>query len=185
LIGRLELERAGRAGHASGIGGRSLCRRARAGAACFGRRAAVRRGDGAKNGSCFGSEKASQPPGRSQQGPCRVSESVGRLSRVGYGLPLASCAASMSRSSFSASATNRGDACGSASASPSQRQAPESHSEYNGRSGRPRRVSRYRGCRARCSGRQLKCGRDRSVGRIIRSANVSGRARKSRRRECT
>jgi hypothetical protein len=175
VIGRLQLERAGRAGHASEIGGRSLCRRARAGAACFGRRVAVRRGDGAKNGSCL-AVKASEPPGRSQQGPCRLSESAGRLSRVGCGLPLASCAASMLRPSFSPCATNRGDACGCASASPFQRQTLETHAEDHGRIARPRRVSRYRGCRARYSERQPKCGHGRSVGRITRSATVSGRA---------
>jgi hypothetical protein len=120
LIGRLELERAGRAGHASAIGGRSLCRRARAGAARFGRRAAVRRGDGAKNGSHL-AVKASQPPGRSQQGPCRLFESACRLSGVGCGLPLADCAASMLRPFFSPCATNRDDGCGCASASLFQR----------------------------------------------------------------
>jgi hypothetical protein len=174
LIGRLELERAGRAGHASGIGGRSLCRRARACAACFGRRAAVRRGDGAKNGLCL-AVKASQPPGRSQQGTCRVSESVGSWSRVGCGLPLTACAASL-RPSFSTCTTNRRDACGCASASRFQRQASDTHAEYNGRIVRSRRVSRYRGRRARSSDRQLKCGHGRSVGRIEHSATVAGRA---------
>jgi hypothetical protein len=169
LIGRLELERAGRAGHASAIGGRSLCRRARAGAARFGRRAAVRRGDGAKNGSHL-AVKASQPPGRSQQGPCRLFESACRLSGVGCGLPLADCAASMLRPFFSPCATNRDDGCGCASASLFQRQASESHSEYNGRIARPRRISRYRGRRTRCSERQPKCGRGRSAGRIKRQS---------------
>jgi hypothetical protein len=171
VIGRSQLERAGRTGHASEIGGSSLRRRARAGSACFGRRVAVRRGDGAKNGSCL-AVKAGKPPGRSQQGPCRLSESAGRLSRVGCGLPLADCAASMLRPSNSPCATNRGDA----SASPSQRQAPETHAECNGRIARPRRASRYRACRARCSDRQLKCGHGRSVGRIKRSATVAGGA---------
>jgi hypothetical protein len=175
LIGSLELERAGRSGYASEIDGRGFCRRARAGAACFGCRVAVRRGDGAKNGSCM-AVKASQPPGRSQEGPCRLSESAGRLSRVGRGLPLADCAASMLRPSFSPCATNRSDACGCASASPSQRQTPGTHAEYNGRIARPIRASRYRGCRARCSDRQLKCRHGRSVGRIKRSATVAGGA---------
>jgi hypothetical protein len=147
VIGRLQLERADRAGHASEIGGRSFCRWARAGAVCFERRVAVRRRDGAKNGSCL-AVKASQPPGRSQQGPCRLSESAGRLSRVGCGLPLADCVASMLRPSFSPCATNYGDARCCASASHLQRQAPETHAEYNGRIARPRRVSHYRGRRA-------------------------------------
>jgi hypothetical protein len=184
LIGSLQLERAGRAGHASGIGGRSFCRWARAGAACSGRRVAVCRGDGAKNGSCLAA-KASQPPGHSQHGPCRLSESTGRLSRVDCGLPLVDCAASMLRPFFSPCATNRDDGCGCASASLFQRQAPESHSEYNGRIARPRRISRYRRRRTRRSERQPKCGRGRSAGRIKPSATVSGRSPTTWRSVCT